>query len=82
MTKQEQIEEAEKAYQAIQNPAWEAYQAINNLAYKTYEAIQNPAAKTYQAIQDPAWEAYQAKIKEIEATEVIIEIEGVKYKKI
>jgi len=71
MTKQEQIEEAYRAYEAINNPAWEAY-----------KAIQNPAAKAYQAIQDPAWEAYKAKIKEIEAIEDIIEIDGVKYKKI
>ena len=71
MTKQEQKDEAYKAYEAINNPA-----------YKAYEAINNPAWKAYEAIQDPAWEAYKAKIKEIEATEVIIEIEGVKYKKI
>ena len=71
MTIQEQKDEAWKAYRAISGPAW-----------KAYEAISDPALKAYEAIRDSAYEAYRAKMKEIEATEDIIEIKGVKYKKI
>ena len=51
-------------------------------AWKAYRAISGPAWKAYRAINIPALKAYKAKMKEIEATEDIIEIKGVKYKKI
>ena len=48
----------------------------------TIQEQKDEAYKAYEAIRDSAYEAYRAKMKEIEATEDIIEIKGVKYKKI
>jgi hypothetical protein len=72
-TKQQQKEEARKAYQAILDPAWEAY-----------HAILDPAWEAYQAIRDQAWEAYQAKIKEIDAQPKPgnIIVDGVEYTRV
>ena len=67
MTKQEQKDTALKAYEAIEEPAWEAY-----------EAIKEPALKAYEAIEEPAWEAYQAELERIdnEPDKDIIEVDG------
>ncbi len=63
MTKQEQKDEARKAYFKIVDPAWEAY-----------SEIEGPAEKAYSGIVDPAWEAYQAKCREIDMQEDDIKI--------
>ena len=68
MTKQERRDEAREAYKAISGPAWKAYKAIND-----------PAFEAYEAINGSAWKAYRAKIREIEATEDIIEVDGKRY---
>jgi len=79
MTTQDQKDEALKAYRAINDSAWKAYRAINDPAGKAYEAINDPALKVYEAISIPALEVYEAKMKEIEATEDIIEINDMTY---
>ena len=65
-TKQEQKNEAYKAYEAIERQAW-----------KSYQVIAEPALEAYQAIREPAWKSYQAKLKEIDKQEEdIIESNG------
>jgi hypothetical protein len=83
-TKQQQKEEARKAYQAILDPAWEAYHAILDPAWEAYQAIRDQAWEAYQAIRDQAWEAYQAKIKEIDAQPKPgnIIVDGVEYTRV
>jgi len=82
LTKQEQKNEALKAYNAIQAPAWESYKAIRNPALETYNAIASPAMEAYIAIQAPALKAYLAKCDEIEQQkdDDIRIIDGKRYK--
>ena len=95
-TKEQRKDEAQKAYcaiqipawetyEAIEGPAWEAYQAINVPAKQTYQTIEGPAKQTYQAIEGPAWNIYRAKCEEIdeeivEEDEDIKTIDGKRYK--
>lgn len=51
--------------QQQRNEALKAYKTIKDLARKAYAAIKDPAWETYDAIAYPAREAYLAKLKEI-----------------
>ena len=55
LTKQEQKDEAEKAYNVIVIAA-----------YKIYDVIEGPAWRARFAIVNPAWEDLQAKLKKID----------------
>ena len=69
-TKEQRKDEAEKAYLAINIPA-----------YKIYEEIKDPAWEAYRAIDIPAWNIYKAKYKEIDEEideEIVKEEEDVK----
>jgi len=80
-TKEEQKEEAKKAYEAIVGPAQDAYEAIINPAWKAYEVIRHPALKVCEAIVDPAREIYLARLRKInEQGEDIKIINGKRYK--
>jgi len=76
LTKQQQKDNALKAYKAIVDTAYDAW--------KAYLAIADTAWEAYKAIVNPALEAYQAKLDEIDAqpdeVDEIITHNGRKYK--
>ena len=69
-----------KTKEQRKDEALKAYQAINIPAYKIYEEVEDPAWDIYQAINVPAWQTYQAKCKEIddEIDEEIVKEEDIK----
>ena len=81
LTKQQQKDNALKAYLAIADTAYNAYQAIARPAWKAYKAIADPAYDAYEAIADPARDANKAKLAKIDAQPgEIITHNGRKYK--
>jgi len=86
MTKQQQREEAwkeyiaivkpaQKAFNAIRDPAVEAYHAVVRTAEKALDAIEAQAYEAYSVIQEPAYGIYLAKIKEIDQQEKKLKVD-------
>ena len=69
------VKPAEKAFNAIRDPAVEAYHAIVRPAQKALDAIEVQAHKVYHAIQEPAYGIYLAKIKEIAQQEKKLKVD-------